>query len=95
MFFTYSDKNVVWDRLEKLGKSYYIYAPEIQAMNYLETLPSVLYSYHIYSVPEQELITYLGLQFDFSEPSFIFNRVLSVVQNMILEIKVLTYKYVI
>ena len=82
MFYSYSNKNVIWSNLEKMGKRYYIYAPEMQAMHYLETLPSVLNSYHMFSPNEFELVNLLGFQANFNEPKFIFNKVISVLQQM-------------
>jgi len=83
LFLGYSNKQVIWKSLEKLGKSHYIYSPEIQAMNYLETLPLVLYSYHGYGKHESKIVEMLGFQnFDFYEPRFIFDKVLVFVQNL-------------
>jgi len=90
LFYSYANKNYVWSNLEKLGMHYYVHAPEIQAMNYLETLPSYLYSIHSYSQNETEMGLMLGFPMNFlTEIKYIHTKVVTSVQiNYSLEHKV-------
>ena len=68
-FLDYKNKTEVYEAAENMGKDYYTTKPLDEQLEYLATVPPVIYTNHMYDEEEYKLLEYTGIYFDRSTES--------------------------